>query len=672
MANARKSQKLVRGGSAQDAEHDAGPPVVKVKSAQERRSVMSPGPMARPSSFEKAASKAAPQKKQQKKQVQVDTQLSDSEASSSSDGDSKDDNWKPWTPPNLKTAPSMGPEVAALNSHEVPADPDALNLSKGAFRNELTKECYDIEVGATRTFNHVPLEPVSESGSDDSSTRSSSEEDLSCGSAAPPQPSPQKLGKQVEDDGVVVVKPVRSGKVMVEDAAPAGKSVGQDDDSSSEDAEVDLEAQDKESEQASVLTDSRDLCVVCQAANVSTAAFPCRHATMCRKCIEQVRERDNRCPICRSHIVGVVHGKFGKDTLIDLTDHLVTSTGEGFVAMGRQAVDAAYDKIRILMAIGIIASIFTAACAANSYPTSVTVFFGLIAVFVGYLPWFFVTVKLFEAMGKEHGRRLSMEAMEGRSPGKTLCMLAIIVSCFLPSMVIFFVPYALFALILRPFATHCLPYLAYFMLIPMVVVGCWFFLLLSELLIWIASLLWYLIEGLLEHLLTPIGVAIAAILAGVVASIYFIRRIASKSVVEPVQKVASKGWTFVSGCGKACFACVSTVCAKIVTAVVAFYACALAPIVAAFMKCARAVGEGAKACYRHVLLPIWLCFSFILQPFFMAYRAIRSVFVAIHVNCLQPIASAVMAAGRSVTKSISRLVQFVRESIVDAVRSIFG
>jgi hypothetical protein len=48
-------------------------------------------------------------------------------------------------------------------------------------------------------------------------------------------------------------------------------------------------------------------CVICMSNTVDTAALPCRHFCLCRDCATLLRTKSNKCPVCRSRIVKMVH-----------------------------------------------------------------------------------------------------------------------------------------------------------------------------------------------------------------------------------------------------------------------------------------------------------------------------------------------------------------------------
>lgn len=59
-------------------------------------------------------------------------------------------------------------------------------------------------------------------------------------------------------------------------------------------------------EQQAIELSGQDVCCVCMSAQKDSVLTPCGHKAMCLSCGEQLRSRGRQCPLCRSHIIGVV------------------------------------------------------------------------------------------------------------------------------------------------------------------------------------------------------------------------------------------------------------------------------------------------------------------------------------------------------------------------------
>jgi len=51
-------------------------------------------------------------------------------------------------------------------------------------------------------------------------------------------------------------------------------------------------------------------CVVCFEKEITTVALPCRHSSVCGDCMQDIRTRTNKCPICRAKIMLIQHGHY--------------------------------------------------------------------------------------------------------------------------------------------------------------------------------------------------------------------------------------------------------------------------------------------------------------------------------------------------------------------------
>jgi len=59
-------------------------------------------------------------------------------------------------------------------------------------------------------------------------------------------------------------------------------------------------------EQQAIELTGQDVCCVCMNAKKDSVLVPCGHKAMCLSCGEELRARGRQCPLCRTHINGVV------------------------------------------------------------------------------------------------------------------------------------------------------------------------------------------------------------------------------------------------------------------------------------------------------------------------------------------------------------------------------
>merc|ERR1719203_126068 len=88
------------------------------------------------------------------------------------------------------------------------------------------------------------------------------------------------------------------------------------------------------------------------------------------------------------------------------------------------------------------------------------------------MPWFFVTVRLFEEMFI--GQGAAERQVQRCTPCKVIIVGVLIVTCGPLALVLFFIPYFVFAVVLRPLCLYVLPIFCYF-LVRAVVELMWYF-----------------------------------------------------------------------------------------------------------------------------------------------------------------------------------------------------
>mmetsp|Transcript_41412 Transcript_41412/g.77091 ORF Transcript_41412/g.77091 Transcript_41412/m.77091 type:complete len:922 (+) Transcript_41412:65-2830(+) len=189
-------------------------------------------------------------------------------------------------------------------------------------------------------------------------------------------------------------------------------------------------------------------CVICLEAQVSVMLVPCRHAVLCDDCAEPILSGSGTCPICRVHITNHARGHF-TDDYVDLV-HAMEARMESTQAA---AYEGMYNNIRPLMVTGALLGTGAAACFVLAAPAAIPLAGAALAV--GYLPWFATTVAHFESES-EAGSQLAAASVFSRadlSRPLTLIAKAVTMAVAVPfAALVFFIPYGLFAGVLRPLA----------------------------------------------------------------------------------------------------------------------------------------------------------------------------------------------------------------------------
>mmetsp|Transcript_99140 Transcript_99140/g.171958 ORF Transcript_99140/g.171958 Transcript_99140/m.171958 type:complete len:847 (-) Transcript_99140:33-2573(-) len=218
---------------------------------------------------------------------------------------------------------------------------------------------------------------------------------------------------------------------------------------------ADPEADGKEDEQEAVR-----MCYVCMSRRIETVAIPCRHSSMCQQCMREVLSSNSLCPLCRAHISYSVYGLFDSD-YVDLAGRLVEVVSGQAHDKRLDMYEGMFERIRGLVVLGIVAALFSLTLFLLLPERWPALLLAVYAVLVGYLPWFAVTVVAFERDDKSvRARFFSDEDPVFKAVGKAL--LFVLVAPI--AIVVFFLPYGIFALIVRPFFTKVLPFVIFCLL----------------------------------------------------------------------------------------------------------------------------------------------------------------------------------------------------------------
>jgi len=215
------------------------------------------------------------------------------------------------------------------------------------------------------------------------------------------------------------------------------------------------------------------VCVVCFDKEITTVTLPCRHSSLCDDCMQGIRTATNKCPICRARIASVRHGHYETD-FVDFAQLAVEAVQNHMKVANAYVYEAMYDQIRTFLLVGLL-------CAAASGffflildNKVVGIVSGVLALVLGYVPWFTVTVCSFATVDDDNNgqsRTCFMSGEDLRQPHILVAKSLIFVVVLPFAVVIFFAPYAIFAFLLRPCCKYVLPFLAW-LLLMMLFGGC--------------------------------------------------------------------------------------------------------------------------------------------------------------------------------------------------------
>jgi len=215
-------------------------------------------------------------------------------------------------------------------------------------------------------------------------------------------------------------------------------------------------------------------CAICLVDPVFTVSLPCRHSVMCEQCMLAVRGNDGKCPVCRAHIDACMSGHFDCE-FVDLAPGLLAAMAKPLVRAQALVYEGMYQNIRVLLLVGAASGLGAATCFLIPVPLlGAGLALAGAAFCVGYLPWLAVTISAFETAGAGGGGQPQLFTREDLGRPLVLVTKAVALLVGAPiALAVFFLPYGLYAAVLRPFSQVVVPFLVHVTLYGLLDLACY-------------------------------------------------------------------------------------------------------------------------------------------------------------------------------------------------------
>lgn len=190
--------------------------------------------------------------------------------------------------------------------------------------------------------------------------------------------------------------------------------------------------------------DEERLCVICLTEPRNVVLMPCRHAVLCEACLDVLMQSTpSACPVCRRRIQNHARGHF-VDDYVELVRAMELRLERSQMA----AYEGMYNHIRPLMVTGVLLASGAAACFVVCPPAAPALLAG--AGVIGYLPWFATTVANFEGEPLEEQTSRIFTEEDFSSPLRLVTKGVVLLVAAPVALVTFFIPYGIFAGLVRP------------------------------------------------------------------------------------------------------------------------------------------------------------------------------------------------------------------------------
>eukprot|EP00930_Biecheleria_cincta_P085124 TRINITY_DN74548_c0_g1_i1.p1 TRINITY_DN74548_c0_g1~~TRINITY_DN74548_c0_g1_i1.p1 ORF type:complete len:514 (-),score=45.14 TRINITY_DN74548_c0_g1_i1:172-1713(-) len=224
------------------------------------------------------------------------------------------------------------------------------------------------------------------------------------------------------------------------------------------------------------------VCAVCFVEQVSTVALPCRHSVMCSGCMDNVKSSRGICPLCRCPIDMSLTGHFAAE-FVDLAPEMVAAAYEPLRQAQEAVYKGMYQHIRVFLLIGIICGACSLLCFVLA-PFLLLLapllllpgcFLAGLGFCIGYIPWLAVSIVAFEEQRafSLDGRQQLFTREDLRKPWRIAVKIAIVAAAGPLACISFFIPYALYAGILRTFAQRAVPVFSHLLIRALLDASCY-------------------------------------------------------------------------------------------------------------------------------------------------------------------------------------------------------
>lgn len=203
---------------------------------------------------------------------------------------------------------------------------------------------------------------------------------------------------------------------------------------------------------------------------------------MCGSCMDNVRSSRGICPLCRCPIDMSLPGRFAAE-FVDLAPDMIAAAYEPLRQAQAAVYTGMYQHIRVFLLIGVICGACSLLCFMLApfllilaplllLPGVVLAGMGFV---IGYIPWLAVSIVAFEEQqSSSQGSRHQLFAREDLRKPWRLAVKSVILAAGGPlACMSFFIPYALYAGVLRPFARRAVPITLHFLIRALLDAACY-------------------------------------------------------------------------------------------------------------------------------------------------------------------------------------------------------
>jgi len=126
-------------------------------------------------------------------------------------------------------------------------------------------------------------------------------------------------------------------------------------------------------------------CVVCFDKEITTVTLPCRHSSVCGDCMQDIRTRTNKCPICRARIASVRDGHYDTE-FVDFALLAVETVQDRVKTANAYVYETMYDRVRAFLLLGLLGAVASGVLFVVHEEKLTGIVCGVLALAVGYVP----------------------------------------------------------------------------------------------------------------------------------------------------------------------------------------------------------------------------------------------------------------------------------------------